>query len=309
MLRGQAALDAARKLLRTEAFIEGRFVKPLGGRILTIANPANSSDTLVSGRCGMTEVGVAVASARSAFEGWSTTDPEARAAVLDQAAALIEEQTPQLAALESLNTGKPLREAEGDMSECVSAFRHSAGFARALVTEAPQRHLPDVALDGTLVKEPLGVVAGVCPWNYPAMMAAWKIAPALAAGCSIVVKPSELSPYTTLALASVLQQAGLPDGCVSVLPGAGDVGAALAEHPDVDKVSFTGSVPTGAAVMRSASGGAKAVTLELGGEKLLPGAGSDCPCRRQSPAPAATTLIGPKRRRKTHSWRYGQTST
>lgn len=262
-----AMLARARSGLISEALIGGSWARPMGKGVLTIVNPADSSDILTSAACGDMEVNLAVQAARDAFVAWSGSSFQRRREVLRAAAAGIQASKQDLAALESLNTGKPLREAEGDMDECIAAFEHCATMTERLEKESEvgQGDLGD-GLSGTIRKEPLGVVAGVCPWNYPAMMASWKIAPALAAGCTAVIKPSELTPFTTLALGKVLEEAGLPAGCLSVLPGGKSLGASLVGHPDIDKVSFTGSSQVGAAVMRSAAGRANPVTLELGGE-------------------------------------------
>jgi betaine-aldehyde dehydrogenase len=262
-----AMLARARAGVIGEAFIGGSWSRPMGKGVLTIVNPANSSEVLTSAACSDMDVNLSVQAARDAFVAWSGSSFERRREVLRAAADGIEAAKQDLAALESLNTGKPLREAEGDMDECITAFRHCATMTEKLEKESEvgQGDLGD-GLSGTIRKEPLGVVAGVCPWNYPAMMAAWKIAPALAAVCTIVIKPSELTPFTTLALAKVLEEAGLPAGCLSVLPGGKSLGASLVGHPDIDKVSFTGSSQAGVSVMCAAAARANPVTLELGGE-------------------------------------------
>lgn len=171
--------------------------------------------------------------------------------------------------MEALNTGKPFREAQGDVDDAVAAFRFCARQAEAIpqvYTNTPREALPMPEETGRIRYEPVGVVAAICPWNFPLMMAAWKVGPSLAAGCTVVVKPSEFTPFTALLLAQAAHDAGLPAGVLNVLTGAGDVGSALTTHPLVDKISFTGSVPTGAKVMAAGAASIKRVTLELGGK-------------------------------------------
>jgi betaine-aldehyde dehydrogenase len=170
--------------------------------------------------------------------------------------------------VEALNTSKPLREAIGDVEDAVAAFRYCARQAEALDARLsqPSEALPAAEFSGRIRYEPVGVVGAICPWNFPLMMCAWKVGPSLAAGCTVVVKPSEFTPFTALSLASVADAVGLPKGVLNVVTGAGDVGAVLCTHPLVDKVTFTGSVPTGVKVMKAAAESIKRVTLELGGK-------------------------------------------
>jgi len=188
--------------------------------------------------------------------------------------------------IESLNTGKPLREAEGDVDEAITAFRYCAseairgGEPGGVFTEslAPRMdHSGD--LQGHIMHEAIGTVVGICPFNYPLMMAAWKAAPAIAAGCPIVLKPSELTPLTTIALAQAVEETGLlPPGVFQVVCGDGSVGATLSQSPHARKISFTGSGPTGQRVMEDAAKGARPVVLELGGKSpaiIMPGTDLD----------------------------------
>ena len=170
--------------------------------------------------------------------------------------------------MEALNTSKPFREAQGDVDDAVAAFRYCGRQAVALDTRLsqPSEALPAAEFSGKIRYEPVGVVGAICPWNFPLMMAAWKVGPSLAAGCTVVLKPSEFTPFTALCLATVADAVKLPAGVLNVVTGAGDVGAALCTHPLTDKVSFTGSVPTGSKVMKACADGIKRVTLELGGK-------------------------------------------
>lgn len=171
--------------------------------------------------------------------------------------------------MEALNTGKPLREGEGDIDDAIAAFRYCARLAEEGPLKTTMQPLAGALPDpfkGTIIYEPVGCVVGITPFNFPLMMAAWKVSSALAAGCTIVVKPSEFTPFTTLEMAAAAHAIGLPAGVLQVLTGDGKVGAALASHKLCDKVSFTGSVATGSKVMASAAAAIKRVTLELGGK-------------------------------------------
>jgi betaine-aldehyde dehydrogenase len=208
----------------------------------------------------------AIARARQAFdEGpWGSSIALERAALLSKLADLIDANAAGLARLETLSCGKPIRECEYDMADAANCFRYYAGLATK-----PHGETFDVpaASQTFVVREPIGVCGQIIPWNYPLLMAAWKLAPALAAGNVCVLKPSELTPLTALWLAKLIDDAGFPHGVVSVVPGAGPtVGATLAESHLVDKVAFTGSVPTGQSIMRAAAGNVKKISLELGGK-------------------------------------------
>jgi betaine-aldehyde dehydrogenase len=277
-------------LLRDTAFIAGEFVRPLFKDRLAIPNPAKTSDILVSARCGSLDVGNAVAAAKEVFPYWSKTSPQERGALLRRASDELRRRKPVMAALESLNTGKTFPEALGDIDECIRTFDYSAKLTEDLTPDVVEQvqPVPDEDLAGSIRKEPIGVVGGICPWNYPAMMAAWKIGPALAAGCPIVIKTSEFSPFSTLEMADAFRAAGLPPGCLSVLPGDKDAGASLVAHPDVSKVTFTGSLAAGVHVMQSAANRVNPVTLELGGKSRRCGRHqrelSDGWCAGKSPA-------------------------
>jgi betaine-aldehyde dehydrogenase len=208
----------------------------------------------------------AVESAAAGFAAWSATPPAARARVLRRAADLIRARGRELAELETLDTGKPLSETlVADWPSGADSLEWFAGLAASLAGEA-------IDLGGDLVytrREPLGVCAGIGAWNYPSQIACWKAAPALACGNALIFKPSELTPLGALRLGAILAEAGLPAGVFSVIQGGGAVGAALAAHPAITKISVTGSVPTGGKVYAAAAAGLKPVTLELGGKSPL----------------------------------------
>lgn len=253
-------------LPRSSLWIGGKAVAPSGDLARPVLNPATGETLVELPDATVEEVERAVAAAREAFDGgpWPRATAQERSRVLHAVADLVEGDLEQLAALETLDTGKTLRESRADMTDIAGVLRH---FAALIAIQAGDLNpVPANALSLTL-HEPLGVVAMITPWNYPLLQAAWKIAPALAAGCTFVVKPSELTPLTTLRFAELLSEAGVPAGVANVVLGAGEVvGAALVEHPAVDMVSFTGGVEAGRAISRAAAVGVKRVTLELGGK-------------------------------------------
>jgi betaine-aldehyde dehydrogenase len=208
----------------------------------------------------------AIALARAAFDDgpWPQTSATERARLLLKLADALDERSADFTRLETLGCGKPLREAEYDVADAASCLRYYAGLATK-----PHGQTFDVPgpSQSFTVREPIGVCGQIVPWNYPLLMAIWKIAPALAAGNVCILKPSEYTPLSALWLAKLVAECGFPDGVLSVVPGAGPiVGATLAEHERVDKIAFTGSVPTGRAIMRAAAGNIKKISLELGGK-------------------------------------------
>jgi betaine-aldehyde dehydrogenase len=215
----------------------------------------------------------AVKAAAAAFKTWRKVPDVERAAWLRKLADEVAARKPRICTAETLNCGKPYREAEGDIDDCIAALKYCAGLAEKGAASAlpgcDQSALPDPSFTGAIRYEPVGVVVGITPFNFPLMMAGWKVGPALAAGCTVVIKPSEFTPFTTMELAAAAHAIGLPAGVLNVLTGDGKVGAALVEHPLTDKVSFTGSGPTGTKVMASAAQQIKRVTLELGGKSPL----------------------------------------
>jgi acyl-CoA reductase-like NAD-dependent aldehyde dehydrogenase len=247
-------------------FINGEWVEAAGGSRFQTFNPGTGDVLAEVAEAGEADVNAAVAAARAAFRDvrWRRMDAADRGTLLWRIADLLEARGDQILALEVLNNGKPLREAKFDLQEAIDAFRYYAGWTTKLQGDTiPVR---GNVLNYTL-REPVGVVAGIIPWNFPLEMAAWKVAPALACGNTVVLKPAEQTPLTALELASICAEAGLPPGVLNVLPGYGETaGAALVRHPDVDKIAFTGSTAVGKVIMRSAADSLKRVSLELGGK-------------------------------------------
>jgi len=246
-------------------YIAGEWRKGTATR--AVLNPADGSEICQVDEASAQDVQDAVAAAAAAFAtgGWSTAPAARRSAVLNRVADLLQANRAQIARIETLDTGKTLRESEIDVDDVTSVFRW---FAAQAVAE-PGR-LIDAGNPGVLsrvVYEPVGVCALIGPWNYPLLQISWKVAPALAAGCTVVLKPSEVTPLTTIVLVGLLTEAGVPAGVVNLLLGSGAVaGAGLVEHDDVDLVSFTGGLNTGRAIMRAAATSVKKVALELGGK-------------------------------------------
>ncbi|MEU3627644.1 betaine-aldehyde dehydrogenase [Amycolatopsis coloradensis] len=237
-------------------FVNGEFVDGSGEPLKTI-NPATEEVLAEVGTASVSDVDTAVKAARKAYNGvWFKMPGSERAKYLFRIARLIQERSRELAVLESLDNGKPIKESrDSDVPTAAAHFFYHAGWADKL----------DYAGYGPNPK-PLGVAGQVIPWNFPLLMLAWKIAPALATGNTVVLKPAETTPLTALVFAEICQQAELPPGVVNILPGAGDIGAALVGHDDVNKVAFTGSTDVGKAIQRQVAGTAKKLTLELGGK-------------------------------------------
>ena len=238
-------------------FVAGEFVSTLDGGALKTVNPATEEVLAEVAEAGPKDVDRAVTAARRAYtEVWGPMPGRERAKYLYRVARLIQERAREFAVLESLDNGKPIRESRDvDVPLAAAHFFHHAGWADKL---GHAGYGPD--------PRPLGVAAQVIPWNFPLLMAAWKLAPALATGNTVVLKPAETTPLSALLLAEVLQQAELPPGVVNIVTGAGATGAALVAHPDVDKVAFTGSTEVGKAIQRQVAGTCKKLTLELGGK-------------------------------------------
>jgi phenylacetaldehyde dehydrogenase len=251
-------------------FIGGRWVDAASGRTFDTIDPATGEVLARVAEAGPEDVDRAVAAARKSFDSgvWRGLPPAERAKALWRAGDLIEEHAMELAQLDSLDNGKPINEMLlFDVPLTAATFRYYAGWVTKLEGATQQTSFPGSYLSYTL-REPVGVVGQIIPWNFPLMMAAWKVAPALACGNSVVLKPSELTPLSALRLAEILQDADVPAGVVNVVPGFGEVaGARLAAHPDVDKVAFTGSTEVGRLIARaSADSNLKRVSLELGGK-------------------------------------------
>src|SRR6202044_2293949 len=208
----------------------------------------------------------AVKAARAAFEGkWSSITPHQRSRYLYKLADLIEQNADQLAELESLDNGKPLAIAKvADIPGAARTFRYYAGWPTKIYGET---NPSDPSTFNYTLREPVGVCGQIIPWNFPLSMASWKLAPALACGNTIVLKPAEQTPLTALRLGELIQEAGIPDGVVNIITGFGPgAGSSIAEHPDVDKVAFTGSTEVGKLILRASAGNLKKVSLELGGK-------------------------------------------
>jgi len=246
--------------------IGGKRVPAADGRTYETYNPATGEVLAHVAEAGVEDVNRAVAAARKAFdEGpWPVMPAARRARTLLKIAALITQRVNELATLESQNCGKTIRDATAEVKGIASCFEYYAGAARMLAGEIPP--VFNTGMDLTL-REPVGVAGQIVPWNYPFVMAGWKVAPALAAGCSIVLKPAKQTPLTALALGQICVEAGVPEGVVNVLPGSGPViGAALVLHPQVDKIAFTGSTEVGRSLMRMAADNITRISLELGGK-------------------------------------------
>ncbi len=237
-------------------FIDGAFVDGSGEPLKTI-NPATEEVLAEVGTASKSDVDTAVKAARKAYDSvWSKMPGTERAKYLFRIARLVQERSRELAVLESLDNGKPIKESrDSDVPTAAAHFFYHAGWADKL----------EYAGYGPSPK-PLGVAGQIIPWNFPLLMLAWKIAPALATGNTVVLKPAETTPLTALVFAEICQQAELPPGVVNILPGAGDIGASIVEHGDIDKIAFTGSTEVGKAIQRQVAGTAKKLTLELGGK-------------------------------------------
>jgi len=245
--------------------IDGEWVEARSGRTFEVVNPATAEAMATVPDAGAEDVDRAVKAARRAFDGgWRDATAQERGRVLFRLAETVRREAKRLATLETLNSGKPLAESEFDINDAATCFEYYGGLATKIHGEVLP--VPDNALSMAL-KEPVGVAAQIIPWNYPLLMAAWKLAPALCAGCSMVIKPAEQTPVTLLELARFFEDCGLPKGVVNVVTGFGETaGAPLVAHPQVDKIAFTGSVDVGKSVMRAAAETLKKISLELGGK-------------------------------------------
>lgn len=256
--------------MRDHLFIDGRWLSPAKGGTFEVLNPSTEARLHDAPAGTSADIDLAVKAARRAFDvdGWPKTTGKERAKYLRAIADGIRSRLPELARLEVLDNGKPLPEAEWDIGDAAGCFEHYAGLAEWLDVDTEEViTLPDDRFRSKAVKEPVGVAGAIIPWNYPLLMASWKVAPALAAGCTMVLKPSELTPLTALELGAIAEEAGLPPGVLNIVTGLGsEAGQALIDHPDVDKLAFTGSVTTGSKVMSAAARDIKRVSLELGGK-------------------------------------------
>jgi aldehyde dehydrogenase (NAD+) len=236
--------------------IGGEWVGPAAGGSFKTINPATEEPLAEVAEAADADVDRAVAAARAAFPAWAATPGAERGKYLFRIARVVQERSRELAVLESLDGGKPIKESRDvDLPLAAAHFFYHAGWADKLEYAFPGRRA-----------RPLGVAAAVIPWNFPLLMAAWKLAPALATGNTVVLKPAETTPLTALLLGEILAEAGLPPGVVNIVTGGGDTGAALVAHPDVDKVAFTGSTAVGKTIQRQLAGTGTHLTLELGGK-------------------------------------------
>jgi betaine-aldehyde dehydrogenase len=248
-------------------YVDGAWVAGSGGGRREIVNPADGSVVATVAEGTSADTHRAIAAARKSFDAgdWAFGPVQERVAVLNRIADLLAADRAAVARLETLDTGKTLRESEDDVDDVVAVFRYYAGLGdkdggRVVAAASP-------TVSSRIVYEPVGVCGLIAPWNYPLLQVSWKLAPALVAGNTVVVKPSEVTPLTTIRLVEMLEQAGVPAGVVNLVLGSGPVvGAPLAESPDVDLVSFTGGLATGQTLMRAAAGNVKKVALELGGK-------------------------------------------
>ncbi|KAK3225576.1 hypothetical protein Dsin_005438 [Dipteronia sinensis] len=259
-----------------QLFIDGEWREPVLKKRLPVINPATEMIIGDIPAATAEDVELAVDAARRALtrnkgKDWATASGAVRAKYMRAIAAKITERKSEFAKLESIDCGKPLEEAAWDMDDVSGCFEYFADLAEAL--DAKQKAPVSLPMDNFkcyILKEPIGVVGLITPWNYPLLMAIWKVAPALAAGCTAILKPSELASVTCLELADVCREVGLPPGVLNILTGLGpEAGAPLASHPNVDKIAFTGSSVTGSKIMTAAAQMVKPVTLELGGKSPI----------------------------------------
>src|SRR5438874_532309 len=245
--------------------VNGRQADAASGETFDVINPATNETLARVAKAGRADVDAAVAAAREAFTGkWARMGAARRGGMLYRVAQIMREREADILRLEVANSGKAISQARGELNQAIEDFEFFAGAATKIMGNTVP--VPNAFLHYTL-REPVGVCALIVPWNYPIMMAAWKLAPALAAGNTAILKPASATPLTALLLGEICLEAGIPAGVVNVLPGPGsEIGAYLAEHPGVDKVAFTGETETGRDIMRRASSTLKRVTLELGGK-------------------------------------------
>src|ERR1700712_2316070 len=251
-----------------QMLIDGKWVDAASGKKFETHNPATGELLATVAEGDAEDINRAVAAARRAFEGpWSRVKPFERQSLLLKLADLVEKHFDELSALDTVDMGAPLSRTHLYRGRAIGMLRYYAGQATALHGETIENSLPGEIFSYTL-KEPVGVVGAIIPWNGPLSATIWKIGPAIATGCTVILKPAEESPLTSLRLAELCMAAGIPPGVVNVVPGYGETaGAALASHPDVDKVAFTGSHVTGQSIIRASAGNLKRVSLELGGQR------------------------------------------
>ncbi len=266
MVATAEAKFSAPKIRQTNMLINGKWVESRSGKRFKTINPVNETVIAEVAEGDPADVDAAVKAARAAFESgpWSKMDARDRGRLMNKLADLMEANLDELAALESLDNGKPISDARAaDLPLSIDCIRYYAGWADKLTGDT-------IPIRGNYFcytrREPVGVVGQIIPWNFPLLMAAWKWGPALAAGCTIIMKPAEQTPLTCLRLAELAQEAGIPDGVINVIPGFGATGAAMVKHPGIDKIAFTGHYETAQKIMVDASTTLKRLTFELGGK-------------------------------------------
>jgi phenylacetaldehyde dehydrogenase len=252
--------------------IGGKWVNAKSGKTFPVYNPATGQEIARVAEGDREDIELAVKAARTAFESgpWRRMTPSERGRLIWKLGDLLEQHLEEFAELESLDNGKPISVARAaDVPLAADLFRYMAGWAtkiegNSIPISVP--YTPGASYHAYTLREPVGVVGQIIPWNFPLLMAAWKLGPALATGCAVVLKPAEQTPLTALRLGELIMEAGFPEGVVNIVAGFGAAGAALASHPDVDKVAFTGSTEVGRLIVKAAAGNMKKVTLELGGK-------------------------------------------
>src|SRR6201982_3614796 len=261
-------IDKPRQML-----INGRWVNAASGKTFPTYNPATGEVLAIIAEGDREDINQAVKAARKAFDNgpWRRMTASERGRLIWKLADLLEQHTEEFAYIESLDNGKPLNIAKAaDVPLAVDLFRYMAGWTTKIegnTIPLSVPYTPGAKYLAYTLREPVGVVGQIIPWNFPLLMAAWKLGPALATGCTVVLKPAEQTPLSALRLGELVMEAGIPDGVVNIVPGFGETaGAALAAHPDVDKVAFTGSTEVGKLILKAAAGNLKKVSLELGGK-------------------------------------------
>jgi betaine-aldehyde dehydrogenase len=248
-----------------QLYINGDYVAPAATATIDVIDPATTEVIAKTPDASAADVDRAVAAARTAFDDgpWKNTTAQDRGRVLFKLAQIVRDRADELAELETRNSGKPIVESEFDIADVATCFEYYGGLATKI--QGDVLPVPDNAMSLAL-REPIGVAGLIVPWNYPLLMATWKLAPAICAGCTMVLKPAEQTPLTVLELAASFGEAGLPPGVVNIVTGMGETGAALVQHEDVDKIAFTGSPEVGRLIMKGAAGTLKKISLELGGK-------------------------------------------
>jgi phenylacetaldehyde dehydrogenase len=253
---------------RHKLLIDGQWVDAHSGKTFAVFDPSNGQQIAAVAEGGAEDVDAAVKAARRAFEAgpWARMRPTERGRLVWKLGDVLEAHAEELAELEALDNGKPIRDARAvDLPFGCELLRYMGGWSTKITGQSIPLSAPG-DWHAYSLREPVGVVGQIIPWNFPLLMAVWKIAPALAAGCTIVLKPAEQTPLSAIRLGELIQEAGFPNGVVNIITGDGTAGAAIAAHPDVDKVAFTGSTDVGKLIVQAAAGNLKKVSLELGGK-------------------------------------------